>query len=328
MNQNKNKALHKATLLIGLLILFFVGLMFAPDRIAIAGILVVVAVVIVFFIVYSLANIFGLFRGFSKSLARGRSFEDIPTSAIRSAPQGWVELEGVANAADGAVLHSPLTGDACVWYHIRVTQGDYTLRDESSNAPFLVNDGTGECVVDPKGAEIEVRDKAMWSGQTPEPTSRPRKGSSVSTLTRYTYFEQLIRPGERLTVQGRFVSDDPFQVSLPDLIRETVSKWKRDPKIRERFDADANGTLDASEFSELRVQAIQHAGEAYGGRAEQPPINRLVADSQGGRPVVITSLQQKEFSKRTTVKAWARVLIGVPLIYYFFLRPILQMFHS
>lgn len=327
MNQNKDKALHKVTLFISLLILFFVGLMFAPDRVATDGIALVVIVVIVFFIVYSLANIFGLFRGFSKSLATGRSFEDIPTSVIRSAPQGWVELQGVANAADGAVLHSPLTGDACVWYHIRVTQGDSTIRDETSNAPFLVNDGTGECVVDPKGAEIEVKKKAVWSGQTPEPTSRPRKGSSVSTLTRYTYFEQLIRPGEKLTVQGRFVSDDPFQVSLPDLIRETVSNWKKDPKMRERFDADANGTLNASEFSELRVQAIRHAGETYGGRAEQPVINRLVADSQGGRPVVITSLQQDEFSKRTSAKAWMRVLIGVPLVYYFFLRPILQMFH-
>jgi hypothetical protein len=327
MTRNKNRFSYKMTVFFVLPILFFAGLAFTSDRIAVFAIFFVVVSAIVVFVVFSSATIFGAFRGFTKSLATGRSFEDIPTSSIRSAPQGWVELEGVAGVADGAVLHSPLTGDACVWYHIKVTDGDYTIRDEISDAPFKLNDGTGECVVEPKMAEVEVKNKAIWSGRTPEPMSGPPKGSSVSVLTRYTYFEQLIRPGEKLTVQGRFVTDDPFQVSLPDMIRETVVGWKNDPEVRGRFDADASGSLDASEFSTLRKEAIRHAAEAYGGRAEQAVVNKLVADSQGGRSVVITSLKQREFAKRKRVTAWMKVLIGVPLIYYFFLRPVLHMLH-
>ena len=58
-------------------------------------------------------------RGFM-FLVRKRTIQDIPTSRIRSAAQGYVELEGVCELMDGPPILSPLTGSQCAWYQYSV----------------------------------------------------------------------------------------------------------------------------------------------------------------------------------------------------------------
>ena len=52
------------------------------------------------------------------TLARKRLIEDTPTSRIRSAPQGFVELAGVAGVFEGEPIIAPLTQRPLSLIHI------------------------------------------------------------------------------------------------------------------------------------------------------------------------------------------------------------------
>ena len=53
-------------------------------------------------------------------LQRARWIEDTPTSRIRSAAQGLVELNGMLDAGGHEPLRSPLSNKPCLWYRFRV----------------------------------------------------------------------------------------------------------------------------------------------------------------------------------------------------------------
>ena len=49
-----------------------------------------------------------------------RVIEDTPTSRVRSAAQGYVELEGRARPLAGTLNLAPMTQRDCVWWRYRV----------------------------------------------------------------------------------------------------------------------------------------------------------------------------------------------------------------
>src|SRR3990172_5026880 len=51
-----------------------------------------------------------------------RLIEDTPTAKIRSAPQGYVELEGVGKLMDGPPIIAKLSGLPCVWYRYKIEE--------------------------------------------------------------------------------------------------------------------------------------------------------------------------------------------------------------
>ena len=65
------------------------------------------------------------FTGFNaiQNLRRYQAIADTPTSKIRSASQGYVELSGTIEKADSPdiqPLSGPLTGLPCVWYRYSI----------------------------------------------------------------------------------------------------------------------------------------------------------------------------------------------------------------
>jgi len=94
-----------------------------------------------------------------------RMVEDTPTSRIRSAAQGYVELAGRCRALDGTENIAPLTQRPCVWwrYHVQRRTGSGSSSNRRtkwqkvssgrSEQPFLLSDGTGDCIVQPAGAD-------------------------------------------------------------------------------------------------------------------------------------------------------------------------------
>ena len=155
----------------------------------------------------------------------------VMTSQIRTAKPGYVEFSGKVEAVDQRTLTAPLTKSPCCWYHVRVEKYEKrgsnksaewsTLRDESSEAPFLVRDATGVCAVDPHGAEVTPTDKSLWYGATEDPEDRdpPRVGAmeqakgswaiSGGTNSKYRYSEERIYEGDRLFVLGMFSKSSP-----------------------------------------------------------------------------------------------------------------------
>src|SRR4051812_42245674 len=84
-----------------------------------------------------------------RKVSEKRLVENTPTSRVRSAAMGLVELSGIARPH--SPLKSPLTGlDACWWQCVveeRVSDGKNThwrtIREVSSNDWFYLEDPTG-----------------------------------------------------------------------------------------------------------------------------------------------------------------------------------------
>ncbi len=148
-------------------------------------------------------------------LKEARSLEDTPTSKIRSAAQGFVELTGLSRAFPDDTLYAKLTQEPCAWYRYRieklVAEGKgYSWRiieEGTSSDPFLLRDATGECIVLPEGAEIIPTTLIRWRGSSPSPNP-----PSTSLLIRffwncfgsYRYTEYQITIDTRLYTAGMF----------------------------------------------------------------------------------------------------------------------------
>ncbi len=98
------------------------------------------------------------FRGFPL-LKRKRLIQNTPTSTVRGASLGAVEVSG--KVVGPYTLISPLSELDCFYYHA-VARGcsaedDHTkVREETLYTPFFLDDGTGRLMVDPRGAEMAL----------------------------------------------------------------------------------------------------------------------------------------------------------------------------
>jgi hypothetical protein len=100
-------------------------------------------------------------RGFG-FLARKRLLLNTPTSKIRSASLGLVEVGGLATGP--FTVPAPITGRACFLYQTAVWQERDSGKDhswekvaeESLHVPFFVDDNTGQLLVAPDGAELDL----------------------------------------------------------------------------------------------------------------------------------------------------------------------------
>lgn len=274
------------------------------------------------FLFLFLAGLFlvGAYR-FLRLQARRRLVEDTPTSRIRSATQGYVELEGRARLMDGPPILSPLTHTECAWWRFKVEKREQddnrtrwvVIRQGTSASLFLLEDGTGECVVDPDGAIVEPAYRRIWLGATPHPGG----GLAAPWMSSgdYRYTEELIQPGEQVYALGWFTSHDALHVSPQERTRDTVIAWKKDPRMLEQFDADGDGRLDEAEFAVLREEARRHAETVHREQALLPQTHVLRADPQG-RPFLLSTYDQHQLARRLRLHAWlwlaaALVALGV-----------------
>lgn len=176
---------------------------------------------------------------------RYRQIEDLPTSRIASAAQGYVELYGRAQMLDGAPLLSRLSGLPCCWYRYTIEHEDSDnnwKQQESgvSEAHFLLRDDTGECVISPEGAEIV--------GVRPD----------VRTEGSYRYSEWLILPGSPLYAIGELRTVGGALAELDERrdVNALLADWKREQAtLLSRYDADRNGEIDLREWEAARLDA-------------------------------------------------------------------------
>ena len=173
-----------------------------------------------------------------------RAVADAPTSKVASAAQGYVELIGTGRPFDGPPVLAKLSMAPCLWFRYLVEKrSDNKWNTESkgeSDASFLLDDGSGICVVDPEGAQILARYRRSWT-----------EGS-------YRYTEWRIDEGEEVYALGHFVTQGgaDLQLDLNEDVKQLLADWKRDPtRLNERFDLDRNGELDLREWELARAQA-------------------------------------------------------------------------
>ncbi len=249
------------------------------------------------------------FSGFLalRALRRVRAIENTPTSKIRSAHQGYVELIGTCEPAADP-LRTPLTGSPCAWYHCTVERyvrsGKHsrwkTVREVRSEAPLKLLDGTGECLIDPRGAEVLPRTRRIWYGNSVVPSGGAASGlRGIVGGSRYRYTEERIDAGDPLYALGEFVTlaagdGEDLHTATGRLLRA----WKQDPQtLLHRFDRDGDGRIDPQEWEAAREAARQAVLRERLENAGRPPLHTL-GRSRDGRPFILSVHGQRALGRR------------------------------
>jgi hypothetical protein len=231
-------------------------------------------------------------------LRRARAFADTPTSQIASAAQGYVELLGRGRPLDGPPLLAPLNQRPCLWYRYKVEhkREDKWVTESSgeSNDSFLLDDGSGVCVVDPEGAEVLPRDKEVWH-------------PSVD----YRHTQSLLIEGENIYVLGGFrtLAGDGLQLSLAEDVKHLLAEWKKDMSgLLRRFDRNGDGTLDLDEWEHARVEARREV-ERNHRELRAAPDTHMVGMPGAERLYLISSLPPEKLRRRYLLWSFAHLVI-------------------
>ena len=258
-----------------------------------------------------------------KAWAKNRLIEDTPTSRVRSAAQGYVELSGLGVLPPNTENKGPLTGMPCTWWRYKVEQRSSTGRSRSwstiesdtSSAPFLLDDGTGQCLIDPRGAEVFPGATNVWYGPEAWPQGRIPDGSGVLgwlvdtfVTDKYRYTEHRLQPRDHVYAIGAFRSLGGVSVEDPDAaVTALLHDWKQDQAaLLARFDGNHDGTLSAAEWEQARVVARR---QVLDGRAAdtRPPSVNVLADPMDGRAFLLAASDGESLAQRFRRRAFAGI---------------------
>ena len=204
------------------------------------GKLLAIAIVGVF------GGIYFFYRGF-QTLQRKRLIENTPTSTIRGAAMGLVEVSGLATGP--YTIPAPITGvpsyyyRSVAWQLKRSGKNEHweKVADESQHVPFFIDDNTGTLLVDPQGAEMdihrdfsEVYSNSIFSSSLGVPSNvgdfLARYGVDCDKKTKVEEF--CIKPKNALFVLGTLsqnhgvaVSGTPVRTVVTDLPKLTAAKF-------------------------------------------------------------------------------------------------------
>jgi len=242
------------------------------------------------------------FQGFL-FLIRKRIIEDTPTSKVRSAAQGYVELEGRCELMDGPPIYAPLTGTSCAWYQYCIQERRsggkrsrwVTIESGRSDDLFLLAEETGRCVIDPDGARVTAAVVQTWYGSSRDskPLATGRRWFGLGG--RYKFREARLQPGDPLYAIGLFETRGGA-AGGPErdiMLRQILREWKQDAdRLLERFDHDGDGEIGLDEWEKVRAAAWQEVLEHHAELQQAEPVHTLSATHDPRRPYLLSALPQ------------------------------------
>lgn len=237
-----------------------------------------------------------MFKAF-KGLHKSRLLEDTPTSLVRSAPQGYIELEGTGHRLEGDPIIAPLTTTRCTWWSYRIeiretystgktryTRWRAVDKGHSDNL-FELRDSTGRCLVDPDGAEVLASETDSWRGSTAWPILGKR-----GMLGRYRYTENRMHDGDPLIAIGYLTTHrDADTHNFEEDVRELLAEWKNDPeRLLRQHDHDGDGTISLKEWEKIRLIAEAQIRAEHAEQKRSPGIP-VLADPPDGRNYLLAA---------------------------------------
>lgn len=234
------------------------------------------------------------------ALHRRRAITDTPTSRIATAAQGFVELQGYGKLFGEQALVSPLTGLPCLWYRFVIEERDRDNRwrqvqSGTSDVSFFVDDGTGEVLVDPDGAEVMTRHCESW----------------FHGDRRYTEWKLLA--GDDIYALGslRTINGNSEALSASRDVGELLGEWKRDrTALEKRFDLDGDGQIDMREWTLARRAAQREVGQRHH-EIRQRPDTHLLGRPSDGRPYLLSNIDPSRLARRFLL--WAAIHMAAAL---------------
>jgi hypothetical protein len=226
------------------------------------------------------------------NLKRYRTVADTPTSRIASAPQGYIELVGRGRQPPGDSLVSPVNGLPCLWYRYRIERkhGDRWEHVESgvSHDTFGVNDGSGQVLVDPDGAEILTSHK------------------QVSTQGGYRKTEWTLIEGETIYVIGEHVTLGGPNAMLDKRtdLATLLGEWKQDKAaLLARFDTNRDGEISLEEWEHARQAASTEIDRAHLDIRLKDGIH-LIRKPEHGRPFLVANREVTALVRHFRLWSW------------------------
>lgn len=245
----------------------------------------------------SLMALVSLFAWLS-ALRRLRVVRDTPTSRIASAAQGYVELTGRGKPFSDPPLLSKLRPLPCLWYRYRIERKDsndkwHTEDSGESEDSFMLEDDSGQCVIDPCGAEILTTHQDTW-----------RQGD-------YRYTEWKLLQHDLIYAIGQFktIGGNSMAFNANEELKAVLAEWKQDSKtLHVRFDLNNDGALDMQEWMLARQAARREAENRISAMRVEPDTSFLI-QPHDQRLFLISNMGQDKLERRYWLWAWAHLVI-------------------
>ncbi len=267
-----------------------------------------------------------------KMFHQARLIENMPTSKIRSAIQGYVELYGNAVWMDGPEINAPLTGLPCAWYSFSIEErnqhGNNKWRRVDygvSEHLFLLKDNTGECVVDPEGAVVTPSATDTWYGSRPNRAINTTKvHPAIDVLSKtvaissapYRYTERRLNLDEPLYAIGEFISvGTDYREEFDHLVRDFLNRLKRDKKRLAQYDANHDGDIDQQEWEHARTDAKQTAAQEQLNNPLPKSTHLLKKPKQSKhQPFLLSAKEESHISRSNKISSILLAIVFVVLL--------------
>lgn len=184
-----------------------------------------------------------------------RMIDDVPRSWIGSVAIGLAEMKGSARTA--APLVHPVTGAACALIDVGGVPSEQS---------FHLEDRTGRIRVDPKGAVLDLRNRA------PRPSRRQ---------------DFFITPGQTVYVLGTVRRTGDSTRDPATGLRDELRRLKSDPERLAQFDANADGAIDDAEWGRAVDASRERLAIEAAARSALEPGDALVIGKGESEPTFI-----------------------------------------
>lgn len=250
-----------------------------------------------------------------KRLSAARIIEDTPTSKIRSAHQGYVELVGIAKTGPESLLLSGLSQTPCLWYRYKIERYESSgknsnwrsIESKTSSQPFTLTDGSGECYVMPERAEVSTARKRSWEGNSRHPAKISSRGLFSK---RYRYTEEMLCAEDIVYVIGLFETRHPPSITAArdSEMAKTLAEWKKDyDSLINRFDRNGDGEIDLQEWEQVRTEARRQLENT----PSLAPVNTISYSPSRRQPYIIASSEPESLSRRYRWQAFGLLLASI-----------------
>ncbi|AGA85725.1 GIDE domain-containing protein [Stutzerimonas stutzeri] len=242
--------------------------------------------------------------------SRARHLLDTPTSRIRSAAQGYVELVGILRELGVPQPTAPLTDEHCLWWRYCIEEyrsngkrSSWNVLERGTSEAWLrLADATGECLIDPRGADVHPAFRKVWTGSLRHPRGVAPSGwlGLLSSGKRYRYTEERLHDGEPLYAIGDFrtTGGGRHGLDLSSAKREVIRQWKGDyAGLLQRFDSNADGQLDEQEWNRVHLAARLEAEDRHRQSSAAPEQHQLARPNEA-LPFVLSSHGEEVITRR------------------------------
>jgi E3 ubiquitin ligase len=261
------------------------------------------------------AGIYFFFRGLSLLVRRGR--KNPPAFKIAGLLPGLVEVNGVATGPKA--ISAPITGQPCylyrtvVWQQRKAASQEWEkLADETLHVPFFLDDATGQLLIEPLGAELDLQsefhkeyDSSLFLEQKkiPQSVSLFLARHGVAPVRRIRIEECCIRPETIVFIAGTVTENPgievcpvshrtegtppPRHMDAPEVIRLSVST--------EPLTADA--MTQQSKIAAALVKAGIQSPNAWDAAGVPRPETSLRGDIEAREPSELLPNGEREIQR-------------------------------